>query len=210
MIIFGTTGIKSTIKSGDFHCPQCEQSKPYRHRKVTKFFTLYFIPLIPLGSAGEYVECGNCKGTYILRVLNNNANSNNEQFMATYEKAIRHSMVLIMLADGVIDNNEKKQVLKIINKFGKNDLTMSHLENYIEQVKKEKEDVTTYLKKVGPSLNDHGKEVIIKCAISVAAADGNIDESELLMINKMAKAMQMSSAHVKGIFTEMFGESKNN
>jgi uncharacterized tellurite resistance protein B-like protein len=210
MIIFGTTGIKSTIKSGDFHCPQCEQSKPYRHRKVTKFFTLYFIPLIPLGSAGEYVECGTCKGTYIPRVLNNTKSANSEEFMATYEKAIRHSMVLIMLADGVIDDNEKTQVLKIINKFGKNDLTMTQLERYIEVVKKEKQDVATYLKKVGPSLNEHGKEVIIKCAISVAAADGNIDKTELQMINDMSKAMQMSASHLKGIFSEMFGDSKNN
>ncbi|WP_407933304.1 zinc-ribbon domain-containing protein [Galbibacter pacificus] len=67
MIIFGTRGIKSTIKSGDFNCPRCDTSKPYRHRKVTKFFTLYFIPIIPLGSAGEYVECNHCKGTFIPR-----------------------------------------------------------------------------------------------------------------------------------------------
>ena len=39
----------------------------YKHIKVTKFFTLYFIPLIPLGSAGEYVECQTCKGTFVPR-----------------------------------------------------------------------------------------------------------------------------------------------
>ncbi len=203
MIIFGTRGIRSTIKEGQFNCPQCEQSMPYRHRKVTKFFTLYFIPIIPLGSAGEYVECGSCKGTFIPRVLNNNS-SNKEEFMAVYEKAIKHSMVLIMLADGEIDENEKTQVLKIINKFGHKDISMSQLEEYIDQVKREKEDVTTYLKKVGPSLNEHGKESVIKCALSVAAADNQVDKSELDMIAKMAQAMEMSSSHFKGIINELF------
>ncbi|MEM6687156.1 MAG: TerB family tellurite resistance protein [Bacteroidota bacterium] len=203
MIIFGTRGVKSTIKSGNFHCPQCEQSKPFRHRKVTKFFTLYFIPLIPLGSAGEYVECGVCKGTFIPRVLDYN-NASEDQFMAHYEKAIRHSMVLVMLADGEIDPNEKDQVLKIINKFGTNDLNMAQLDAYITQVQRENEDVTTYLKGVASSLNEHGKETVIKCALSVAAADGHIDDSELDLIAEMAQAMEMSKSHYKGILSEIF------
>jgi uncharacterized tellurite resistance protein B-like protein len=202
MIIFGTRGVKSTIKSGNFNCPQCEQSTPYRHRKVRNFFTLYFIPLIPLNSAGEYVECGQCKGTFIPRVLTSN-NSSNEEFMAIYEKAIRHSMVKIMLADGVIDDNEKIIVRQIINKFGKNDLTEKQLDDYIVTVKNDNEDVTTYLKKIGSSLNEHGKEVIIKCAFSVAASDGNVDKSELELIQKMAVSMQMSLSHLKGIISEM-------
>ncbi len=205
MIIFGTRGVKSTIKSGEFHCPQCEISKPYRHRKVTKFFTLYFIPLIPLGSAGEYVECGTCMGTFIPRVLDGNPNQ--DEFMAIYQKAIRHSMVLIMLADGVIDDNEKKTVHEIINKFGKNDLTMIELDAYIETVKKENEDVTTYLKKIGTSLNEHGKETLIQCALAVASADGNIDDSEMDLITKMGQAMEMSPAHLKGIFAGLLEEA---
>ncbi len=207
MIIFGTTGIKSTIKSGKFNCPQCEQSKEYRHRKVTKFFTLYFIPLIPLGSAGEYVECKGCKGTFIPRVLEAST-SNNEGFMAIYEQAIKHSMVLIMLADGEIDANEKEQVLKIINKFGHNDISMLQLENYIKKVQSEREGISTYLKKVEPSLNEHGKEIIIKCALSVAAADGNVDRSELEMIFKMGQSMKMSTAHIKGIISELTTETE--
>lgn len=202
MIVFGTRGVKSTIKSGDFGCPQCQTNKPFRHRKVTKFFTLYFIPLIPLGSAGEYVECGGCKGTFIPRVLDGNT-SNKEEFMAIYERAIRHTMVMIMLADGVIDENEKDQVLTIINKFGNNDLTMPQLEQYITKVQNENEGVTTYLKKIGPSLNAHGKETIIKCALSVAAADGNVDDSELVMITEMGQSMEMTPTHLKGVFSEL-------
>jgi len=118
MIIFGTRGIKSTIKEGQFLCPQCATQKPYKHKKVTKFFTLYFIPLIPLGQAGEFVECLTCKGTFVPRVLDYKPNQGQNEFQSEYEKAMRHSMVLMMLADGIIDDNEMKVVQKIINKFG--------------------------------------------------------------------------------------------
>lgn len=202
MIIFGTTGIKSTVKSGHFNCPQCEQNKPYRHRKVTQFFTLYFIPLIPLGNKGEYVECGSCKGTFVTRIIDN-PSTNKDEFMSIYQKAIRHSMVMMMLADGEIDQNEKVQVLSIINKFGHNDINMADLDNLIVQIQKENQDVTTYLKKIASSLNEHGKEIIIKCAISVAASDGNVDRSELDMIAKMSQALDMSASHLKGIINEM-------
>lgn len=68
MIFFGTTGIKSTLEKGHFDCPQCQCETRYKHKKVTKFFTLYFIPIIQLGKIGEYVECQNCKTTFVPRV----------------------------------------------------------------------------------------------------------------------------------------------
>ncbi|OFZ56107.1 MAG: hypothetical protein A3D92_20885 [Bacteroidetes bacterium RIFCSPHIGHO2_02_FULL_44_7] len=213
-IIFGTSPVRSTIQSGHFSCPQCERSVPYRHRKVTKFFSLFFIPIFPIGSPMEYVECGSCNNSFVPRVLGG-GNSSGEQtaggidddFMAIYEKAIRHTMVMVMLADGHIDDNEKLQVQKIINKFGHNDLTLEQLDAYIEQVRTENQDVTTYLKRVGPSLNDHGKETVIKVALSVADADGRMDDSEIEMITKMATAMDLTASHLRGIIAE-FNEKR--
>ncbi len=208
MIIFGTRGVRSTKATGTFNCPQCEADRGYRHRKVTQFFTLYFIPLIPLGNKGEYVECDHCKGTFITKVINNTASNDREAFMAMYEQAIRHVMVKIMLADGVIDNNEKVMVLKIINKYGHNDMSSFQLDDYIKEVQADSSDISTYLKNVGPSLNEHGKELLIKCALDVAYSDGHFDESERKMILEMGVIMEMSSAHIKGIMAE-FVEQMN-
>ncbi len=202
MIIFGTRGVRSTKATGTFDCPQCEANRGYRHRKVTRFFTLYFIPLIPLGSKGEYIECDHCKGTFITKVINNETSNDKGQFMAMYEQAIRHVMVKIMLADGVIDDNEKVKVLEIINKYGHNDMTSSQLEDYIKDVQADSGDISTYLKGVGPALNEHGKELLIKCALDVAYADGHFDESERTLIFEMGVIMEMSSAHIKGIIAE--------
>jgi tellurite resistance protein len=202
MIIFGTRGVTSTIKEGKFHCPQCSNDQSYRHRKVRKFFTLYFIPLIPLGDESEYVECGRCKGTFIPKVLQRGAE--NERFMALYEEAMRQSMVKMMLADGVIDENEKKVALDIINRFGKNDLDENQFDNLISKSQEDTKSVTHYLKQVAGSLNEHGKETIIRCALHVAFSDGDFDESEKQMIVEMGNALEMSSSHLKGIFSEMF------
>jgi len=210
MIIFGTRGVKSTKERGRFLCPQCASEQEYKHKSARRFFTLYFIPLIPLDKLGEYVECQTCRGTFVPRVLEYNPQAQSDQianeFQSIYEKAMRHSMVLMMLADGHIDDNEMKTVLEIINKYGHHDLSIGDLEDYVKQVQRQQEPVGTYLKKVGPSLNEHGKELIIKCAIAVASSDGHIDDSEISLIHEMAKEMEMSSSHLKGILTENLPE----
>ena len=181
--------------------------RAYKHKKVTRFFTLYFIPLIPLGRLGDYVECQTCRGTFVSRVLEYDPNQNQNEFQSQYEKAMRHSMILMMLADGVIDDNEMIMVHKIINKFGHHDITMDELETLVQVVEREKEPVSTYLSKIAPSLNEHGKETIIKCGLAVAHSDGHFDETEKAMIHEMADAMEMSKSHLKGILADTTPET---
>jgi len=69
MIIFGTKGITSIQKQGTFHCPACGAGANYTQKEVRRYFTLFFIPLIPLHKAGEYVECQRCGGSFKPEVL---------------------------------------------------------------------------------------------------------------------------------------------
>jgi hypothetical protein len=69
LIIFGSRSVTGSKGTGSFHCPRCGPDQPYDHKRVRRFFTLYFIPLIPLGTIGEYIECGRCAGTYKPEVL---------------------------------------------------------------------------------------------------------------------------------------------
>lgn len=203
MIIFGTRSVKFTKEQGQFHCPQCETQRDYKHKSARRFFTLYFIPLIPLDKLGEYVECRSCKGTFIPKVLEYQQSASADNFLSEYEKALKHSLVLMMLADGEIDDREMEVVLKVFNKFSHHDVTMPELEAYVSDVQRNPQHVATYLKGVAPRLNGHGKEMVIKCALSVAAADNHIDDSEIALLQEMAQAMEMTPSHLKGIMSEM-------
>ncbi|MEL7221469.1 MAG: TerB family tellurite resistance protein [Bacteroidota bacterium] len=203
MIIFGTRSVKFTKEQGQFHCPQCETQRDYKHKSARRFFTLYFIPLIPLDKLGEYVECRTCKGTFIPKVLEYQKSASADNFLSEYEKALKHSLVLMMLADGEIDDREMEVVLKVFNKFSHHDVTMPELEAYVSDVQRNPQHVATYLRGVAPRLNGHGKEMVIKCALSVAAADNHIDDSEIALLQEMAQAMEMTPSHLKGIMSEM-------
>ncbi|MBN1562716.1 MAG: zinc-ribbon domain-containing protein [Anaerolineae bacterium] len=59
-IIFGTKVRHQVIGEGQFFCPKCQSQRQYKHKKASRYFSLYFVPLIPMGKLGEFVECQTC------------------------------------------------------------------------------------------------------------------------------------------------------
>lgn len=202
MIIFGTKGVTTTPERGRFHCPSCGPNCGYAHKRVRKFFTLYFIPIIPLDMLGEYIECGHCKGTYKLEVLEMDPAQDEADFEAEFQRAIRRVMVLVTLADGEVDDAEIEAMTGIYAQVTGTQIRAEYLRRETQRAAKEGQAVAAYLKDVGPYLNDSGKEMIIKAAVMVAGADGHIDDSELQLVYDAADALQMSDAHLKGVLAE--------
>src|SRR5690348_2244187 len=69
MIIYGYRNRERELGTGNFYCSKCEVQRPYRHKKLVRYFTLFFIPLFPLGTLSEYVECQVCGRAYTTEVL---------------------------------------------------------------------------------------------------------------------------------------------
>jgi hypothetical protein len=69
LIIWGSSGKEVTMGGGVFYCPKCDTERKYAHKRVDKYFTLYFIPLFKTGSMGEYIECRLCRKQYTEAVL---------------------------------------------------------------------------------------------------------------------------------------------
>jgi len=69
MIIWGSRGRETTSGGGRFFCPSCRDDSAYQHQKVKNYFTLYFIPLFPMQTLGEFVRCQSCDGEYDVKVL---------------------------------------------------------------------------------------------------------------------------------------------
>jgi len=69
MIIWGSRNRTKDIGQGNFYCPRCRDQRAYIHKQVTRYFTLYFIPLFPVQQLGEMVECQTCKVAFDTTVL---------------------------------------------------------------------------------------------------------------------------------------------
>ncbi|MCY2963337.1 MAG: zinc-ribbon domain-containing protein [Planctomycetota bacterium] len=69
MIIWGSTSKESTVDSTTFFCPNCRDEVDCDQIRVSRYFTLYFIPLFPVATLGEYVRCDECGGEFDKKVL---------------------------------------------------------------------------------------------------------------------------------------------
>ena len=203
LIIFGTRGITSTKERGQFHCPQCGGQCDYRHKRVRRFFTLYFIPVIPMDSLGEYVECQRCQGTYNLEILQYDPQSESLQVEALFMVAMKQVMIAVLLADGVIDDDEVKELQATYEDLAGVEISEQDLREEIDVIQKQGSDAIQLITHLGPGLNDKGKEMVITAAYQIAAADGHIDESESRLIEEVALAMEVTKAHLRGILAEL-------
>ncbi len=64
MIIWGSKAKEAQVGTGVFFCPNCLAQSSHSRMRVSRYFTLYFIPLFPTATLGEYVKCGTCGGQF--------------------------------------------------------------------------------------------------------------------------------------------------
>ena len=96
MIIFGTRTTNPTAGQGLFNCPRCGPQKPYSHKKQKRWFTLYFIPVIPLGTPGEYLECDACAGTFDMAALHHDPQAERTEM---FDRLRRLSVLAMLFAN---------------------------------------------------------------------------------------------------------------
>lgn len=203
MIIFGTRGVTYSAGSGDFYCPGCQAESSYTQKRVRRFFTLYFIPLIPLDLHGEYVECQHCRGKYSLEILDYDPATGAAEFKAEFHRAVTRVMVAMMLADGDIDAEEIQTLRRLYSQLTGSELSEAQLQSEIGAVRDQQQSVTRLLAPIASALNDNGREMVVKAAYLVAAADGRFEDEEKALIAQIGKVLGMTGAHLKGVITSM-------
>jgi len=73
LVILGTRNRRKVEAAGQFVCPKCKVKRDYEVNSVRQWFTLFFIPTVPIEKKKEFfVECKGCERTYYTDVLEDN------------------------------------------------------------------------------------------------------------------------------------------
>ena len=208
MIIFGTKGVTTTPEKGRFHCPTCGPETGFRWRRVRRFFTLYFIPLIPLNRLGEYIECDRCKGTYDPQVLHYDPQRIADEFEAEFHKVVRKVMVAMVLADGSIDDAESRMVCGIYQEITGRPMFPGDVQREAGELRSAGATIESILGIVLGSLNNTGKERVIEAAWRVAMADGEFHQTEQVLLARIAGILEISSSHYQGLLHTLAAQGR--
>ncbi|BBM83483.1 TerB family tellurite resistance protein [Candidatus Uabimicrobium amorphum] len=194
-----TRGVERTIKRGRFLCPTCKEKCKYKLVKVERYVSVHVIPVIPKGTAGNYVECQSCKGTFkksVLALAKRQEKKVSEEveeqvFEAQYKQAIKNVMFLIMTADRVIEESEVQHIMLVYKQLTGEDLQAQNIKRSGIEMAMQQKKLRDYLSDIYPSLNLQGKMKVLQSAMEVASADGRFQLEEQQMIHDLVKVLQI-------------------
>lgn len=192
-LVWGFKARNKKVGEGSFFCPREGGDRPYVHKAAKKWFTLYFIPLIPLKELGDYVECSSCGSTFYPNILSAPTSQQIEDVTTT---AIRHVAVNMLKADGIVHDSEKAAAVAVASRFVSRPYGPQDLESDLQTLNPSQ--LRDNLEELGAALNEHGKEQVLIAALQLAASDGEIHQDEIELIKQIGEHMTMSKAHIEG------------
>ena len=196
MIIFGTRSMQSVRSTGIFNCPRCGRSKPYEHKSVNQWFTLYFIPVIPMGSKGTLRAVQPMRRDLGEEVLSYDPEAETRQL---YLK-LRGLLTLVALADGTPrPRRDRRHRRRRTWRRPAGRCRPATSKATCRQASAGKVPLGPYARQLGPQLNYQGKALFMRAAFRVLCAKGPPRSDASAVIAEIAQTMQLSADKVKQI-----------
>ena len=196
MLIWGWRTRFKTLAEGMFHCPGCGGDRHYAHKQARTWFTLFFLPVIPLKVLGEHVECQTCRKGYDMRVLTLPTSAAlGEQLVA----ASREAAVWLLRIDG--SASARAAAVAVLSQVSGTAWTDAALDADLQQV--DIAQLPDRLRQLGDVMNEHGKEQFLGSVAAIAAGGGVVGEDSRRVLGDIAAALGMTPAHARGVIDQV-------
>ena len=194
MIIFGSKGKSINRGTGVFHCPHCRADRRYTKKEMKRMGHLYFVPLVPLGSLGEFIECNTCGGQFDPGVLSLPTRAELEQRI---DIGVRSAVAAMIRADASVSDSEREAGTDVVSSFISGPYNPADLERDLAEL--DPTHLENRLSEIAAMLTESGKVQIVQACVFMAVSDRELHENELDLINRVAAALGIPPQYVPGI-----------
>ncbi len=193
LIIFGLRVFYRTIAQGTFHCRRCGGDRQYRHRAGRRWFTLFFLPVIPLNSVGDHVQCTTCRTRYVTDVLSQPTTA---QMQAALPAGMRAAVSAMLRSGDPSSPVSRQRAVEAV--------VASGVPNYDEamlnaDLMQSFEVIRPALNQVGAQLTVQAREWYLTEVIRIAMADGPLTDTERQAAMAIGADLGMTQAQVVGV-----------
>ena len=196
ILIWGLRVRAKQLSIGTFCCPSCGVDRQYAHKQARRWFTVFFIPVIPLNVLGDYVQCLTCQASFNETVL---SLPTTESLQKNLLMAMREAVVTVL--DPRPTTAEMAEALAVLSAFA--DVEW-HEDDLIDDIANL--DVTQlqgHLATLAEALNEHGKERIVAGCARIASTGGTIDRAGREKVLQIASDIGMTPAHARGVIDDV-------
>ncbi|MEV0664111.1 hypothetical protein ACIBI3_15400 [Actinomadura luteofluorescens] len=202
MIIFGWRVVFFTLTRGTFHCPGCGGDREYRRRQGRNFFTLFFIPVIPLTKAGgEFVECDTCKGRWNPAVLDVPTTAQLAQMPAML---LRMAIAQVLRSGDYTNAAARSRAVSVVRQAGEPGYDESALD---ADLGRPFDEVRVEMARAASALAPEARESILRAAAEIALVDGPLTVSEEETLSAVGADLELTRVQVTGVVSMARQES---
>jgi zinc-ribbon family len=192
-IIFGIRVFYRTIAQGIFFCRKCGGDRQYRHRIGRRWFTLFFLPLVPLTESGPHIQCTTCRARYVIEALNQPTTA---QMQAALPAGMR-AAAAAMLRSGDPDSPAARQrAIALITMAGSRGYDEFALD---EDLGRPDGSLRCALNQVGAQLTMQAREWYLADVIRIGMADGLLTDNERGAAQAIGFDLGMTEAQIVGV-----------
>lgn len=197
MIIFGLSVFYiGLIGSGQFHCPNCGGDREYKHKRARRFFTLFFLPVIPLGTVGEAVRCQSCRKRFDPAVLQLPTTAQMSDALLGGARAI----AVTMLRAGGTAPAAVNAAVAAVRQAGAPQYDVGQLE---ADLRLPAEAGDGALRTLAAQTALPARESYVTSAVRIGLADGPLSPDEREAVLALAAGLELSPAHAQGIIVSV-------
>jgi hypothetical protein len=195
LIIFGTRLRAKAIATGEFFCSHRGADRNYVLQQLRRWFTLFFLPVVPTGKVlGEQVKCSTCGTCFRPEVLDTPTSA---VFTETLRGAMRVAAIAMLTAGGRANPAARQAAIAAARKSGAENYDDTWLEHDLSAL--DPSSLAGYLGPLARGLSAQGKEGFIEQIARIGLADGPLNSSETHVLELLGAALDISAAHLRGI-----------
>jgi len=193
LILFGMRVFYRTVAQGTFYCRKCGGDRQYRHRVGRRWFTLFFIPVIPLNKVGEHVQCQTCKTRYVPDVLSRPTTTQMQQALSV---GMRTAAVAMLRSGDPASPVARQRAVSLIVGAGGQGYDEAALDRDLAQAPGAGAPA---LAQVGAQLTIQAREWYLADVIRIGMADGPLTDPERAAVQAIGLDLGMTQAQVLGV-----------
>lgn len=199
LLIFGLSVFFRTVGVGVFHCPGCGGDRDFRRRVARRWFTLFFVPVIPLNRVGEVIECTTCKNRYGLQVLRL---PTAQQMAEALPAAMRASAAVILHAGEPGNTAARTRAIEAVRGYGDEAYGEDDLNT---DLARPLDGFAEVIGQAGTQLTVEGREWFLAQAVRIALAEGQLTDQRRQVLRGVAEGLGMTPAHAHGVIATTEG-----
>ncbi len=193
LIIMGTKIRTKVLRALVFACPSCRTDRDGVLLGLRRWFTIFFLPVVPMGQAGEVVRCDTCGSTFDPAVLDQPTGAT---LAEVHDAAVRVLTALLVGAGDRGDGALRQRAVASIGSVvpGYDDATLAADLQALDPAQ-----APQYVLPLAGALDQGAKERFLGELARVATAGGVPTAGQRQLLDEIGQTLGLTPAHVAGI-----------